>query len=310
MDVAPHTGTARAAGGLRVESGTLAPLPPYNFARTLDFLRQFTPMRDEQELGENSVTKAIAIDGHTVAFEVSGAGTVEAPRLNYRLFSAEPLPPAVRDAVVRRISFFLSLEDDLGQFYAIARADRPFAPIVDELYGLHHVKFLTLIESGCWATLATRLPLAVSRAMKRRLVERYGSSIEVEGTAYWAFPELHQLVAADPEKLAAVIKNERRSSYLSNVISAFREVDEHFLLTAPYAEAEAWLRRIKGIGEWSAAFILLRGLGRMEQMPHNLTPLLKNMDKLYGSHETMETIAKQYGPWFGYWAYYLRVALG
>lgn len=44
-------------------------------------------------------------------------------------------------------------------------------------------------------------------------------------------------------------------------------VADEMLRTAPYTEVEAWLCSINGVGAWSAAFVLLRGLGRMAHIP-------------------------------------------
>ncbi len=69
---------------------------------------------------------------------------------------------------------------------------------------------------------------------------------------------------------------------------------------------------IKGIGEWSATFIMVRGLGRMEYIPLTETRLLEAASKVYGhgkelSREELIHLAERYGPWQGYWAHYLRV---
>src|SRR5207248_11684583 len=93
---------------------------------------------------------------------------------------------------------------------------------------------------------------------------------------------------------------------------AFSEVNEEFLKTAPDEEIEAWLRNIKGIGEWSAKFIMVRGLGRMEYIPLTETRLLEAASKVYGhgkelGREELKRLAERYGIWQGYWAHYLRV---
>src|SRR5439155_10812158 len=123
--------------------------------------------------------------------------------------------------------------------------------------------------------------------MKRALVERFGGNIIVENRTYWAFPELNHLTLASQEEFAVLIKNERSAHYLYEVVQALSQLDEDFLRTAPYDEAEAALLAIKGIGPWSAAFILLRGLGRMERLPLDIKPLQDAYKKLYRPEVTM-----------------------
>lgn len=288
------------------EQGTLTATAPYDFQKSLAFIENFEPMEGEQVVTSTSFTKAIALHGYTVAFRVSNAGKVEAPMVAYELFAEKQLPAEVCQAVVERIAFFLSLNDDLEPFYAIGKADAAFTPIIDRLYGLHHIKFLQLHEAACWAVITQHTAIPIAAAIKHALIERYGSSITVDGHTYWAFPELERLASLSVEELVVLLKNERRASYWHNVVTALSGLDEQWLRTAPYEEAESWLRSIKGIGEWSAAFLLLRAEGRTERMLLNLKPFLAIVPKVYGPDVTMAQLAQRYGDWFGYWGYYLR----
>jgi DNA-3-methyladenine glycosylase II len=255
-------------------------------------------------------TRAVSIDGQVVAFQLTSIGSVEEPELHYTLLSEQPIEEAAQRRVLGRITLYLSLDDDLEPFYHIGRADPLFAPIVERLYGYHQVKFLSPFETGCWAILTQRNATSEARKMRAVLVKRYGSGIEVEGATHWAFPEPTQLAVADPSDLGAIADNERKGDYMQALARAFDQVSEEFLLSAPYPEVEAWLRGIKGIGEWSATFILLRGLGRTEKVPMEKNTLaaisrVYDQGKLLSEAEAKE-IAEGYGVWQGYWAHYLR----
>jgi DNA-3-methyladenine glycosylase II len=293
------------------ETGTLRATPPFDFLHSLRFLGEFTPTASEQTLEPDSLTKALRVEGQTVVFRVSATAAVDEPGVSYRLFSDRVIAERTHRLVTDRIAFFLSLEDDLEPFYAIGRADPDFAPLIEEMYGYHQVKFLTAFENACWAVLTQRSALPLSRRMKQSLMERFGSSLEVDGVRYEAFPESAELADVDPAELVAVIHNERRAAYLSGAAAAFSGVNEAFLRTAPVAEVEAWLRAIKGIGPWSAEFVLIRGLGRMERLSVAEPRLQEAASHLYGhgrlltEHE-VRRIADRYGQWQGYWAHYLR----
>ena len=87
----------------------------------------------------------------------------------------------------------------------------------------------------------------------------------------------------------------------------------NFLKWARYEEVEFLLRNIKGIGEWSATFIMIcLVLVGMENVPLTETRLLEASTKVYGhgkelSHEDLKHLAERYEQWQGYWADYLRV---
>ena len=295
------------------KTGTLTPTPPFDFSKSLQFLGIFGPTKNEQTVSTHSLTKAISIDGQTVVFQLTSIGTTEKPGLEYSLFSAKPFSQAMENAVVERITFFLSLKDDLQPFYRLGRADPDFAPIIEHLYGYHQVKFLTPFENACWAVLTQRNPMKIAQQTKQALVEKYGSSLEVSGSVYWAFPEPMQIAVVDESELSKMIRNDRRTEYLVAAARAFSEADEEFLKTASDEAVEAWLRNIKGIGEWSATFIMVRGLGRMERVPLTEARLFEAASRVYGhgeelSRDDLKRLADKYGLWQGYWAHYIRVA--
>lgn len=296
-----------------IMTGQLAPTPPFDFTQSLRFLGLFAPTQREQTIAAATLRKAVSVGGQPIVFEIEATGSVEQPLLRYTLHADRSLDAARVAAALDRISFYLSLSDDLRPFYASGRADPSFAPVVAQLYGYHQVKFLTPFENACWAVLTQRTPMTTARTLKQTLVERFGGRIEHDGAAWWTFPEPAPLVAAGPERLADLLHNERKAHYLHAVASAFASVDERWLRSGPYAGVERWLRDISGIGAWSASFVLVRGLGRMEHLPSEQR-LIEAAAAIYGltpdaaTPVTIERIAQQYRPFQGYWAHYLRVA--
>ena len=171
---------------------------PFEFQQSLKFLQGFGPMSGEQQLERGSVTKAIMVEGQTVVFRVSEKGG-KAPGLGYELFSQEPLKP-VEDSVARRISFFLSLDDDVKPFYSIAeREDAKFYPLIERSWGLHQVKFPTLLEICLLGAPGQRVQRPIALRMKKALTEKFGGSLEVDGKNYSAFPDCVKLKPRDAQ---------------------------------------------------------------------------------------------------------------
>jgi DNA-3-methyladenine glycosylase II len=291
-------------------TGYLIATPPFDFARSLEFLGAFQPIAGEQALNEGTLTKAVLVDGQTIVFRVVSSGDIEAPQLDYTIFSDQPISMATARAAADRIGFFLSLEDDLGPFYALGRDDPTFAPVIERLYGYHQVKFLTPFENACWAVLTQRTPIPIAKQLKQALSERFGASLIAEDQGYAAFPEPARLADADMAELQELVGNPRRAEYLQAAARAFAATDEAWLRTAPYAEVEAWLRAIKGLGAWSTTFVLLRGLGRMDHLPVGEARLGQAAAKVYRralADADLAALAGRYGAHRGYWAHYLRV---
>ncbi len=292
----------------QVASGILEAAQPFDLAQTLWFIGMFGPTMGEQKLTSQSLTKAFQLHGRTVAFSLAE----QEHQLHYQLYADQPLDESEQREVVEAIRFYLSLDDDLRPFYAVGEQDASFAPVIQRLYGLHQVKFsLTAFENVCWAVLTQRNPIPIARKVKDRLVEAIGGSISVEGVQYRAFPDPSRVVGLSDDELNSLIRNERKANYVRGIARAFDSVDEHWLRTGDYDDVEAWLRNIKGIGDWSAGFILLRGLGRMERFPTDEKHLLTAASRLYGREmtpEALEQMGRLYGAQRGYWAYYARVA--
>jgi DNA-3-methyladenine glycosylase II len=74
-------------------------------------------------------------------------------------------------------------------------------------------------------------------------------------------------------------------------------------------DAAATLRRIKGIGPWTAAMILLRGLGRLDVFPLNDKSVAKNVALIAGSAPfDAERVLNDLGPQRG--MLYFHLLLG
>ena len=298
--------------------GQLNPAAPFDLEKSLDFIGAFPPMNGEQNLATRALTKAVSIRGRVIVFQLGFGGTVDAPRLDYTLLAQDDLDSSLVCAAEDRIRFFLSLDDDLHAFYETGLSDAAFAPVVQRLYGLHQVKFLTPFEIACWSVINRRTSPTLAKRVKDALIKEFGGALDVNGTLYRAFPEPAQMATTSPDELCVLIKNDQKAEYLWAVVRAFSQVDETFLRTGEYAKVREWLLDIKGIGDWSAHFIMLRGLGRMEVVPSLRNSayeerLVEAVTRVYApgkplSPDSIEQLARRYGEMQGYWAYYLRAA--
>jgi DNA-3-methyladenine glycosylase II len=155
--------------------------------------------------------------------------------------------------------------------------------------------------------------MSVSGKMKAALTERYGGMLTVDGETYTAFPSPDRLAQATSYEIAETIGHGAKAVLIQGAAKAFVRVDDHWLRDAPYGEVEAWLKSIKGIGEWSAAFILLRALGRAERLPVKERRTLDAAAKVYGlfsiDDAELYRIGARYGKYIGLWAHYMRAAV-
>jgi len=262
---------------------------PYSFARSLAFLRGFPPCRGEYLIDDDAITAAVTLDGRAVPFTIRGDLTVETddPR------------------IVERAAHFLGTEDDVNGFYAAAAGDPPMAQLVRNLHGLHHVRFLTLGEIAVYAVMMQRASIDRAAALKRRFLARFGVPVAGEPRLR-AWPELETLCDLEPRAIAEAIGHRPKAEQIANVVRGVAAIGEDFLREAPYADARDRLLAIPGVGPFSAGAILLRGLGRMDELPW-----LDNFERaaraVYGAAVDPEAIRRRYGRYIGYWSYYVMV---
>src|SRR5437870_13768350 len=112
--------------GLYSEEGSLRPTPPFDFAKSLDFLGMFPPMREDQTVSELPMTKAVRVGRRANVFQLKPTGTIKMPGLKYTLFADHPFSRGTTEVVIDSIYFFLSLSDDRDQSYRIALNDSSF----------------------------------------------------------------------------------------------------------------------------------------------------------------------------------------
>ena len=283
---------------------------PFDFRRTLSFACSFSPMQGEQEAHEGRLVKAFSVGGQSVLVR---AETAPGRALDLTLDSDTPLDAHAVQRVVERVRFVLSLDDDLTPFYARATSDASLAPVVRALHGMHHLKFPSAFEITCWAILVQRTPIPVARAIKRALTARWGGAVTRGAGMHRTFPDAARIAALAPAELAELVPSARKVEQLRTIAEAFASIDADAHLRAlPFGQAEDWLDALPGIGPWSKAFILFRGLGRMEHATLE-GPLLDCARRVYGTRPSiaeLERIADGYGADVGLWALYLRVGAG
>lgn len=285
--------------------GFLQAVEPFDFTHALRFLRQFSPAQGAQTMTAQTLTRAVRVGEEPVAFRAQAAEG----GIGYAIYSARPLTLTQQQAVVDRIRFFLSLDDDLQPFYELARTDELFWSVARRWYGYHQVKFITPFAAAAWAIFSARNRRESALAIQQRLQDAYGDTLLAGGERFEVFPSAQVLRAANPDRLAKLAGGRRRSEYLTRAAAVFADADEQWLRHGSYDAVRDWLMAVKGIGPWAAELVLIRGLGRMErlQVPERL--LLAAATRVYEQpldEEGVLALASRYGPYQAYWAHYLR----
>ncbi len=294
---------------------TLTPTPPFDFKHTLDVLARIQADGVCKRVGKTTLTQAFQAGGGPVLVDLSCTGSVEAPELRAVLTAPSSLGAARVGKVLEHVGRYLSLDDDLAPFYALARRDDAFRPVLERLYGYHQVKFPTLFTCLCWALITQRTPNSFAFKTMAKLSETLATALTANGVTYTTFPEPAAFLGADaPALVLAATNNTRKTERLLPLAREMLAEDEALLRTLPYDETYARLKRLPGLGDWSVQYVMLRGLGRYERSPWTDTWLLEGVSRAYTgglsiSRGDAARLAEGYGWYQGLWVHYLKMAL-
>ena len=300
---------------LQMTSLTLLPKAPFDFGHTLTFLEEHKANGIVRKILENELRFAMNISGKPVSFFVKSMGTPKKPRLELTLHAKKLNDDIIRQAKEQLI-FYLSLDDDLTPFYKLADKDEAFKPVLRKLYGYHQVKFPSIFTSVCWALVTQRTPNSFAYLTMQRFCELLGDAITVDGERYTTFPEAKRFLDSRGlnarDKVLIATNNTRKTDRLMEIAKAYTSVDENYLKRASYDEALRTVKKLKGLGQWSAEYVLLRGLGRYERTGWTDTVILESISQIYTggfriSEGDAKKLAEYYGWYQGLWFHYVKV---
>jgi DNA-3-methyladenine glycosylase II len=184
-------------------------------------------------------------------------------------------------AIVQRV---LGVDRDLAHFDRAAAHIPWLKSLAKRMHGVRPPRYPTLWEACVNAVVFQQISLIAATAIMHRLVVALGESLVSEGVQHYAFPSMTDFLAADDDLLRAAGLSVGKLMTLRRVGEALAAatLDETMLEQQASPDAAAILRRIKGIGPWTAAVILLRGLGRLDVFPMNDTSVARNFALVSG----------------------------
>lgn len=283
--------------------GTIRPTPPYDFAAMLAVLERFHPVMDIVRNGE--YWRALHVGGQVALVRVRSQGTVNAPLLEVHLAAGG----ADNTLLLRQLRHILSADEDLNPFYAYAMSDAALWETVAPLRGLRLIRSASVFEALAVTVIEQQIALLTAQRAERWLVEWAGNSVSYEGERYYAFPTPSQIAAAEVADLIPLKITFRRMQLLIDL--ARGELDMESLCTLDTATAYERLVSLRGVGHWTAAWTLTRGVSGHYAVGHNDVALQAAVNRYFYGHPgrtTSEIVSEtfaRYGAYAGVAAFYI-----
>ena len=293
---------------------TLHPQAPFDLHLTATYQTSYL-----REYGADSyqdgVYTRVAAQGQTALLTRTRAvGPPDQPELRVEVAGRQVSQEGAQDAAdgVGRV---LGIEADLTGFYRMAARDPHLAPLCQQLHGLHGPRSPSIFEALVTAIAGQQVAAAAARAVRAALVERYGTPITWEDVTYHAFPSLEALAAAGVEGLWECKLSTRKAEYIWEVAQSVQEgrLDLEGLKNLSAEEFETQLSALRGVGPWTAHWLLIRALGHPDGFPAGDLALARTVSRLYGLDHSMssaelEEFSQRWAPYRGYVTLYLSAA--
>lgn len=180
----------------------------------------------------------------------------------------------------------LGVDSDVAGFTHAALHIPWLAPLVERMRGVRPPRYATLWEGCTNSIVFQQVSLRAASTITQRLIRELGEPVVTDDVPvpFYVFPGPDRFAAASDKMLRAAGLSGAKVAALRGVADAITTgaLSETALEQMVSSDAALVLRQFKGIGPWTAAVILLRGLGRLDVFPANDTSIASNMALVAG----------------------------
>ena len=198
----------------------------------------------------------------------------------------------------------LATDADISAFYAMALDDPHLAPMVRNMHGLRPTCAPTAYEALVLAILGQQISTHVARMLRNLIIETYGDRITIECESLHSFPRPHTLAEAGVEGLRAIKFSGRKAEYITGISRQIvsGELSLEAMRELPGDEIVSGLLALRGVGAWTAHWMLIRAFGRPDGFPHGDLALQRMMGILVGDGAPMPpddalAYSERWSPW-------------
>lgn len=215
--------------------------------------------------------------------------------------TGEDLSPAAEQATRFALKRLLGINLDLSDFYEFTPRHARLNQLAMRFRGLKPPRFASVFEGLVNGITCQQLSLTVGIVFLNRLAERCGLAFGVD---LHAFPRPQDLAHLDAKELRPLGYSGSKARAIIEVARAIGDgqLDLEGLRQLDNQQCVDRLVAIRGVGRWTAEYVLLRGLGRTNVFPgddvgarNNLERWLRLRSKL--DYEGVQNVLRR---WEGY----------
>lgn len=256
-------------------------------------------------------SRVLAISGTPAFVEVTQAGDLRSPRLHIHA-TAEVFPADADRQIVEALRKLLGFQRDLRPFYRFAETEPRLREISRRFLGLKPPRFASAFEAIVNGIACQQLSLHVGLTLLNRLAERAGCPFETATGARFSFPDAKNVAKLSVGTLRHIGFSTNKALALKQLAASIldRAFDPEDLVNVANDEAEGRLLALRGVGQWTAEYVLLRGLGRFDVFPSQDVGGRRNLARWLGTKvplddDRMNRLRRRWHPYFGFLYFHL-----
>jgi DNA-3-methyladenine glycosylase II len=278
---------------------SIAVVQPYDFALTLRTMMSF--QRTASGHG-SQLRMAARIAGNPTLIQVSQSQGKKG------FLKASSEPESDNNQLRTIVEWVLFAELDLAPFYRLIAGNPKLASIAQKLHGLKPMRPVSLFEMAVIAITEQQLSLVSAYKIRNRIIQKFGESIGDQ----WVFPEPHTLASVSLHDLRSCGLSRQKAEYIQgladNIVTGNLDLDS--LKSMDDDTAREAIMKLRGLGRWSADYILVRGLARPDCVPVDDIGIRDVVGKYLGGGQrvTSQEVAEKletFRPYRGLLAFYL-----
>jgi DNA-3-methyladenine glycosylase II len=196
-------------------------------------------------------------------YRVSSKGVAYAARqLDDGTIDLRTADPADEPEAVSDLKWRLGEALDRTPLAELAKSNQKVASLIVRYPGLRPPLQVDPFQSLITSITAQQVNLAWATTTRSRLIEAYGVPHHLSGTVVWQFPTPDALASVDPGTLRTLQFTTRKAEYIVGVAQATAAGALNGLAGLGNDEVIRSLTELRGIGRWSAEWLLARCLAR------------------------------------------------
>jgi DNA-3-methyladenine glycosylase II len=236
---------------------------PFDLATSRAFAGGFPAGIGARAAAEGSILMTFPVEGGATSTAVHVRQTSSGE------LTAEVFGDGDLDVIGRQVARSLSVDHDGSGWPEVGRRDAAVGRLQARYGLLRPVCFYSAYEAATSFVIGQRISMVQTRHVKERIAELAGDSIDVEvdgdTVAVRPFPRPAALLELTAIPGLPAVKVDRLQDLARAALDG--RLDTEHLRALPEDDALAELRRLPGVGEWTASAVLTRGCGLADALP-------------------------------------------